>query len=97
MVFFSAVVLYAIMVVFGYVEFSQTWFVLSIGIDMVYELFKFLIFFKDKEPVPFPKALIFYVIIALFSGTAFSLVWFVVARLVDGIRYISRLVPELAK
>ncbi len=97
MVFFSATLFYAIMVVFGYAEFAQTWFVISLGVDIIYELFKFLIFSKEKEFVPFPKATILYFIIVLFSGIEFSLPWFAVALLVDGIRYISRMIFSIRK
>ncbi len=97
MVFFSATLFYAIMVVFGHVEFAQTWFVVSLGVDIVYEVFKFLIFSKEKEFVPFPKALILYFIIVLFSGIEFSVPWFVVALLVDGIRHISRMIFSAGK
>ena len=97
MVFFSATLFYAIMVAFGHAEFAQTWFVVSLGVDIVYQLFKFLIFSKEKEFVPFPKAVILYVIIALFSGIEFSVAWFVVAILVDGVRHVWQMITSISK
>ena len=97
MVFFSATLFYAIMVIFGYVEFAQTWFVVSLGVDIVYQLFKFLIFSKEKDFVPFPKAVILYFIVVLFSGIEFSVAWFVVAILVDGVRHVWQMITSISK
>jgi len=97
MVFFSATLFYAIMVVFGYVEFAQAWFVVSLGVDIMHQVFKFLIFSKEKEFVPFPKAVMLYFIVVLFSGIEFSVAWFVVAILVDGVRHVWQMITSISK
>lgn len=97
MVLFSATLFYAIMVVFGYAEFAQVWFMISLGIDIVYEVVKFLIFSKEKDFVPLPKAVIFYFIIVIFAQIELSLPWFVIAVLVDSIRFVLRMIMSIHK